>query len=918
MPITVEGPDGSTVEFPDGTSKQVMQQAMAEKFGGPKTPKAPAPTVRPKKGPSPLDKFLAPTNLKDTVLSARSGRPTAKTARERGYQKAKVVDETTRKKSLLPKLPGSDYMASERAAMGRSMFNLPDVIAAAVQAPFSDQTFSEIRDELGGADDYQTEKSTAGNIIGTVIGSVMGGSGAGAVIRGAGGRLAASGAPAAVRAVGRGAQALATTNRGQRAANLAKMTVAGGAGGGAQALAEGTDVGTGATIGAVAAPALIGLGKSAAFVARPVGDLLGLPSAGTILKRFTNSSVDDIEAAAQRYRDETGAEPTLYEILPLADRNRLAKELIGRTPEASARAANAVRQRVANVGPEMQRTAQVATADERARIIQQMSDDLDAARVAGGGQARQLPGPDPMAERAATSPIDLKGFQGAEAAARMASTEGSQVADDVQSLFPRSLQRNQETGEIEEVFSDPEVNAAITNAAGTLRLRRNPDDNAADIVGLTADDMTRVLKNLAAVQPGTPGKGAAMRAEQHIMDYMERTNPQAREAIDAMRDSYARRARMIEGMAEGGRTRTRASIPVQSSKDARAINNAYGTPEGGEGRFMGQANAVERGFDGTTRDVLNAADNIAESGQTQAALRQNLGDDPAETIRRAADAQMTSVRSLASLNRETSQTADSLGAEDLGLIILALNPASMPTTKLFALSRLTSLTRLPESRAREIVDMLFSQNPAITNRAISLLNRAGPEVQNALNSITKSLALGNLAGQAAGPMTEPGSPIPSAEAAPAPQETPVEEPGQEFGSYDEVLADWEANEDPELVSLIDAQFNQESGNQQFDEAGNPLQSSAGAIGIAQVMPGTAPEAAQLAGLPWDEEAYYTDPAYNKLLGIAYMKEMLRRFDGDVELALAAYNAGPGAVDAAGGIPSIAETENYVDSILARR
>lgn len=86
----------------------------------------------------------------------------------------------------------------------------------------------------------------------------------------------------------------------------------------------------------------------------------------------------------------------------------------------------------------------------------------------------------------------------------------------------------------------------------------------------------------------------------------------------------------------------------------------------------------------------------------------------------------------------------------------------------------------------------------------------------------------------------------------------------------------------------------ESGGRQFDAQGAPLESSAGAIGIAQVMPGTGPEAARLAGLPWDEERYKTDADYNKAIGRAYFDKQVETF-GDVRLAAAAYNAGPGAV-----------------------
>jgi hypothetical protein len=86
----------------------------------------------------------------------------------------------------------------------------------------------------------------------------------------------------------------------------------------------------------------------------------------------------------------------------------------------------------------------------------------------------------------------------------------------------------------------------------------------------------------------------------------------------------------------------------------------------------------------------------------------------------------------------------------------------------------------------------------------------------------------------------------------------------------------------------------ESGGRQFDADGKPLTSSAGAVGIAQVMPDTGPEAARLAGLPWDEERYKTDADYNKALGRAYFQQQVKTF-GDDRLAAAAYNAGPGAV-----------------------
>lgn len=84
-------------------------------------------------------------------------------------------------------------------------------------------------------------------------------------------------------------------------------------------------------------------------------------------------------------------------------------------------------------------------------------------------------------------------------------------------------------------------------------------------------------------------------------------------------------------------------------------------------------------------------------------------------------------------------------------------------------------------------------------------------------------------------------------------------------------------------------------------------SPAGARGLAQLMPGTAREL----GVNPD------DPFANLEGGARYLRAQLDRFDGDIEKALAAYNAGPGRVIAAGGIPRIRETQTYVSSVMGR-
>jgi soluble lytic murein transglycosylase-like protein len=152
-----------------------------------------------------------------------------------------------------------------------------------------------------------------------------------------------------------------------------------------------------------------------------------------------------------------------------------------------------------------------------------------------------------------------------------------------------------------------------------------------------------------------------------------------------------------------------------------------------------------------------------------------------------------------------------------------------------------------------------------------------------------------LAGQREGVQTDAdGIPFAQADSAPgAPAPVPPEEIARLVNANAET---W--NVDPALIKAIIAN---ESG---FNANAT---SSAGAQGLMQLMPGTA----QGLGV---SDAY--DPAQNVWGGTRYIRGLLDRFGGNVQLAVAAYNAGPGAVDRYGGIPPYAETRNYVQNVLS--
>lgn len=934
---TVKAPDGKTITLqgPDGASESDIV-AQAQALYKPQAAPAARPKPRPATQPNQyLDRYnqirgnLANQFANDpgkqkVALTRFDSDPRAQQLRKlAGLAPLSTPQQDVRqvaRKSVQQRMQqagqeiGQDATGLQSASAGiaRGMFGIPEMLAAAgerflpsaITGNNTNASYSNILQMIRAKDTAAINANPTAGVAGELGGGVVGAGGAGKVIAGAGRRLAATGAPVVAR-LGQLVEGAATLRKGQRARNAVKLVTTGAAAGGAQAAGTGEDVATGAAEGAVAAPLVAGGFKVAQVISRPFRDVMRLSSAGQILSRLTTATQDALEKKAASYRAATGAEPTLFELLPLADRNKILKQAVVGKDNVVEQTSNAIRSRAQNLGPEMSARARQILTPQRDFIRNGIRNDLAQAR---GGQL--APGDDELIANAMESPTDMLKLRDEEASAIMAPHDATPVAANLEDVFPQVSNPTGGAG----VSTDPEVETVIRNAAGLVR-RRAPN------AGITAGDITDMISKLRPML-GNGGNDAlvAERAINHLHDVLDVQAPDAGAAARQMRDAYAARSRMAEGMDVGHDTTLRNDIQVGTSRNrAQKVRNAFDTSEGAAGRSLGQGNKIIGDLGGSPEEALRAT--VKQSrGSTARQLEQNIGGSEGEKIATAARAQDESAQALASASAKAqSGSGEGADAEMLVQAIAGLHPSSFITTKAGAMRKLLDMTYIPESRARTMVDMIFSQDPALRTRALRAIGNE-PNGANFLKALVGGTAVAltgaqpsDLVGEQAPETSTPAAPE---EAQPGDtSETDTDTTPAGSSPYDAQLQNVIQNENPDLVDLIDRVEQQESHGDQSQV------SKKGAVGVMQVMPDTAPEAAQLAGLPWDEQAYRSDASYNKLLGIAYLSELLRKYDGDVAKALAAYNAGPGKVDAAlelGGDDFLTylpgETQDYVAQV----
>lgn len=699
-------------------------------------------------------------------LRENAGLPAVRTRTE---ELADVARKRFRQEKALR--PEGSFGGASRAASERAAFGIPERIGAALNyyggvADPSVKSYDEQLQVERMVTDLQKDRSTGGNVFGTLAGGVAAGGAASKAVQLAGRGVAAVPGGAAV---GNFIQRLTQLTPGARGANAAKIVTGGAAGGAAQAGGEGSDVATGAVTGAIAAPLVVGGIKGLEWASRPIRDFLRLSGAKGILGRFTSTTAEELGERAARFRAETGAEPTVFELLPEADRSSIQKMIKKMPGGPRERVTQAVRGRVGNMPRELVERTQEATAPQQQFMARQIARDLAESRGASNPTADELA----LARRAVRDPTEMEQVRRSVNANIMGPLDERIAFENVDELIPTNPV-NQGNGRIVEEVSDPQIAATIRGAAGTLRLR--PD-------GVRVQDVTRLVSRLrqTADRGGIEGD-AAQSAINHIEDTMAVRHPDVAEAMARMNGAYASRSRMLEAVPEGRATRLREDVPVADGLAARGVRQAYDTPEGAAGRAIGQRAELLTDFAGTPNQAISRAAQISESPGVQEAIARNLGPDASQAIEQASTAQGESLRNLSGLRQPVKGEDSDMDFGDLAMTMSLLSPTSLVRTKSAAVgSILRFLSGIPEGRANQIVDALFSQNPAQMANAMRLLNSAGTNGARALRDIVSAVGIGAQAGGAAGgidtgrPALDAESGAPTVEA-PAPEAANPEAP----------------------------------------------------------------------------------------------------------------------------------------------
>lgn len=851
--------------------------------------------------------------------------PRAELQAEARRARSQRIDEAGRAAARERQGANTGFTSALGAGIRRGLFGIPERLAAGglyYSGNAGDLNYDETLQATRAATDEELRRSTGGNIIGQILGGFGGAGVAGKAITQGASRMATASAPAVARA-GNVLQRLTTLEKGKRLANAGRISLAGGVGGAAQAAGEGSDVATGAATGAIAAPVVAGVIKVGQLGGRVLRQGTRMIS-GSVPKAMREVITEAPTAVAARQRElseQTGANVPVVAALRDQDFRAVTEKVLQRSPEAAEIAKTHTGKYLRGFMDRMlghvnragrQGDAQNTSIGELAQLRRDTADELMAPIGAKEVDLTQLPLDD--LERQMTR----------------------QIGGRIQGLAPRINEALRDLGPDD--LASMGVDGSDVAAARKLMTQWGMGTP----VTATVKEMDGLRRALDAAgkssQNSNPANAMAFRnASKAVREFTAGEVP----AYGQMVDTYAAQSRMMEGF------ETAADGKRLTDIEDDLLRGNLRTPEGRIGMKAGELFRQREAVSGRPTGAIAAARDFASEGKlTRPAsldpgaaqpgtVTENLGSAAAAGLARASQGETRVLGRMLDTDRLQAISENELGSlNPMDIARLASIRGAMTETKIRIVTGIlkASFGKLPtpmkKETAEKLADMLFSQDATTTKKAMAALQRVGlgERVTTNLmrNALPNNIAVGALAaGKGAPGEGAPPSGEGSAEDDLAGPEAPsveddlagmvTDDANGKESPYAQDLQTIYDTENPELLDLIDRMEQQESGGDQS------AVSSAGAVGVMQVMPETAPEAAALAGVPWDERAYREDATYNRILGIAYLSEMLRRYDGDVELALAAYNAGPGRADqfAAGdidfaGLP--AETQNYITRV----
>lgn len=940
----IKAPNGKTyqIDGPPGASDDVVRAQVLKQFpdaAGSPAPAAPAPAAN--KGP--MFPGLTSQKAMQTYTTAREALqkriaalpPEAQAKGLRRFdsdprmqairQAAGLAPLRTRKEEIRQvardtvqesrgRVP--DWAIALKGGVTRSLFGIPERIAAAglkLTGQAGNLSYDEALEAVRARTDEELALSTGGNIAGQVLGSLAGGGVVGNAVKKGATRLAASGTPIVAKA-GNILQSLTTLKKGQKAANVAKIAVAGAAGGGAQALGEGSDVGQGALYGAAAPVALVGGAKGLQGVLKISRQATRRfsPSITKAIQEVVKESPDALAARHAQISGQVGENVPLIAALNDQDFDAVSKRLLKTSPDA-------VRVAKGHVGKYIRGFMD--------RMLQHVNNagKLGDAQNTSIGELAQLrtDTADDIMRPIANQQIDLTQLPLDDLERQMTRQIGGRIAG----LAPK----------INEALKDlhPDDLAGMGLDASDIANARKlmTDWGMGKPVTATVKEMDSLRRALNAAggssQASNPANAMAFRnAAKTIADFVSK---ETGGVYGQMVDTYAAHSRMMEGFETAAAGKRLTDIADDN------LRNNLRTAEGRVGMKAGELFRQREAVTGRPSQAIATAKDFAAQGKlTRPAslepgaaqpgtVTENLGDQAAAGLADASQGETQVLGRMLDTEKLQALTKNEDGALSPEEIAYgAMLSGSMAMTKArFAINvigkAIDGSKKFSPKVAENLADMLYSGDSALTQKAMNALRKVGYTDQAISKMMSNALAIG-IAGGGEGAPNKPGEQVPD----PLPEDlggdqenqtedmAPQEESDSPYSAQLQAVYD---NENPELLDLVDRVEQQESGGDQS------AVSSAGAVGVMQVMPDTAPEAAKLAGVKWDPQAYRSDANYNRLLGIAYLSEMLRRYDGDVEKALAAYNAGPGSVENAlatngdnwlAALPG--ETQDYVARI----